>query len=86
MFEMGKETIALPLVEKLKFEQGDQGISFGYAPSFDTALSRRDNALYVSYKAAGVQFMDDRGTRDVTEFINVSRDDAMAWTAIAHRT
>ncbi len=29
MFEMGRETIALPLEEKLKFEQGDQGISFG---------------------------------------------------------
>ncbi|KAM5537782.1 hypothetical protein V8D89_008550 [Ganoderma adspersum] len=67
MFEMGRETIALPLEEKLKFEQGDQGISFGY-------------------KGAGVQYMDDRGTRDVTEFVNVSKDDALAWPAIARRT
>lgn len=29
MFEMGRETIALPLEEKLRFEQGDQGVSFG---------------------------------------------------------
>ena len=30
--------------------------------------------------------MDDKGTRDVTEFINVSQDDALAWPAVAHRT
>ena len=29
MFEMGRDTMALPLEEKLKFEQGDQGVSFG---------------------------------------------------------
>ncbi|KAH9936737.1 Clavaminate synthase-like protein, partial [Epithele typhae] len=31
MFAMGEETIALTLKEKLLFEQGDQGVSFGYA-------------------------------------------------------
>jgi len=30
MWEMGKATMALPLEEKMKFEQGDQGQSFGY--------------------------------------------------------
>ena len=30
--------------------------------------------------------MDERGTRDVTEFVNVSKDDALAWPAIARRT
>ncbi|EEB90740.1 hypothetical protein MPER_11013, partial [Moniliophthora perniciosa FA553] len=30
MFEMGHETMALPLEEKMKFEQGDSGVSFGY--------------------------------------------------------
>ena len=29
MFEMGSETIALPLEEKLQFEEGDQGVAFG---------------------------------------------------------
>lgn len=29
MFEMGAETMMLPLEEKLKYEQGDEGISFG---------------------------------------------------------
>ncbi|KAF5343657.1 hypothetical protein D9758_014697 [Tetrapyrgos nigripes] len=30
MFDMGAETMALPIEEKMKFEQGDAGISFGY--------------------------------------------------------
>jgi len=30
MFRMGEETMMLPLEEKMKFEQGDDGMSFGY--------------------------------------------------------
>ncbi|THU77800.1 Clavaminate synthase-like protein [Dendrothele bispora CBS 962.96] len=30
MFRMGEETMHLPLEEKMKFEQGDEGLSFGY--------------------------------------------------------
>ena len=29
MFDMGAETMALPLEEKMKFEQGDDGMSHG---------------------------------------------------------
>ncbi len=29
MFDVGQETIALPLEEKLKYELGDQGLAFG---------------------------------------------------------
>ena len=29
MFDVGAETLALPLSEKMKFEQGDSGDSFG---------------------------------------------------------
>lgn len=29
MFDLGSETMALPLSEKMKFEQGDDGMSFG---------------------------------------------------------
>ena len=29
MFDMGKETLDLPLEEKVKFEQGNDGFSFG---------------------------------------------------------
>lgn len=30
--------------------------------------------------------MDDNGTRDVTEFLNISKDDALAWPTPFHRT
>lgn len=29
MFELGAETMALPMEEKMQFEQGDDGVSFG---------------------------------------------------------
>lgn len=29
MFDMGVDMMALPLEEKMKFEQGDDGMSFG---------------------------------------------------------
>ena len=29
MFEMGAESMRLPLEEKMKYEQGDEGMSFG---------------------------------------------------------
>jgi hypothetical protein len=29
MFAMGAETMALPMEEKMEFEQGDDGMSFG---------------------------------------------------------
>ena len=42
MFEMGQETVALPLEEKLPFEQGDEGVSFGYVLHPRLAISPRD--------------------------------------------
>lgn len=38
------------------------------------------------YKKAGAQVMDERGTRDVTEFFNVAKDDALAWPTPVRRT
>ncbi|KAI0062548.1 Clavaminate synthase-like protein [Artomyces pyxidatus] len=67
MFETGAATMDLPLDEKMKFEQGDAGVSFGY-------------------KCAGGNAVDETGTPDAVEFINVSRDDALAWPATVHRT
>lgn len=29
MFEMGAETMRLPMSEKMRYEQGDEGMSFG---------------------------------------------------------
>jgi len=67
MFAMGEETMKLPMEEKMKFEQGDDGRSFGY-------------------KAAGANATDQHGSTDTAEFINVSRDDALAFPAPVHRT
>ncbi|KAJ7200513.1 Clavaminate synthase-like protein [Mycena pura] len=66
MFDMGAETMALPMEEKMKFEQGNEGTSFGY-------------------KAAGTYAIDAVGTVDTAQFINVAKDDALAWPAQAHR-
>ncbi|TFY79806.1 hypothetical protein EWM64_g4206 [Hericium alpestre] len=66
MFQMGEETMDLPLEEKMKYEQGDGGMSFGY-------------------KYAGANAVDETGAQDVVEFINVSKDDALAWPKQAHR-
>ncbi|KAI0959046.1 hypothetical protein AcW1_003993 [Taiwanofungus camphoratus] len=67
MFEMGAETMRLPMEEKMKYEQGDDGMSFGY-------------------KAAGANATDETGALDTAEFINVSKDDALAWPNQVHRT
>ncbi|KAG9309076.1 hypothetical protein JVU11DRAFT_10958 [Chiua virens] len=68
MFDMGAETMALPLEEKMKFEQGDGGRSFGY-------------------KKAGANAVDATGILlDAIEFINVSKDDALAFPNVVHRT
>jgi len=67
MFDMGAETMALPLEEKMKFEQGDDGQSCGY-------------------KAAGASAVDASGRLDAVEFINISKDDALAFPNVVHRT
>jgi len=66
MFNMGEETMALPLSEKMEFEQGDTGLSFGY-------------------KAFGANAVDEHGTVDTAEYINVAQDDIFAWPNIVHR-
>ncbi|KAG2370232.1 hypothetical protein BDR07DRAFT_1447154 [Suillus spraguei] len=67
MFDMGAETMALPLEERMKFEQGDDGRSFGY-------------------KKAGGSAIDATGALDSVEFMNVSKDDALAYPQVVHRT
>ncbi|KAJ7618395.1 hypothetical protein FB45DRAFT_741505 [Roridomyces roridus] len=66
MFQMARETMLLPMEEKLRFEQGDGGNSFGY-------------------KAAGANAVDATGQPDTVEFINVAKDDALAWPQQARR-
>ncbi|KAL5531719.1 hypothetical protein ACEPAG_4596 [Sanghuangporus baumii] len=67
MFEMGAETMRLPLDEKMQFERGDSGESFGY-------------------KAAGLNAIDEKGNLYTAESINVSKDDALAYPKVVHRT
>ncbi|KAL5536855.1 hypothetical protein ACEPAF_678 [Sanghuangporus sanghuang] len=67
MLEMGAETMRLPLDEKMQFEQGDNGQSFGY-------------------KAAGSNAIDEKGNLDTAESINISKDDALAYPKVVHRT
>ncbi|KAI6026642.1 hypothetical protein BKA83DRAFT_95040 [Pisolithus microcarpus] len=67
MFELGAETFALPLEEKLNYEQGDSGRSFGY-------------------KKMGGNAVDASGLPDMTEFLNVAKDDALAFPEVVHRT
>ncbi|RPD55166.1 Clavaminate synthase-like protein [Lentinus tigrinus ALCF2SS1-7] len=45
-----------------------------------------DQGFPFGYKVAGAQVMDNRGTRDVTEFFSISKDDALAWPTPIHRT
>ncbi|KAK0467581.1 hypothetical protein IW261DRAFT_1058066 [Armillaria novae-zelandiae] len=67
MFDMGEEMMNLPLEEKMEFERGDAGRSFGY-------------------KAAGSSVVDASGQQDTAEYINVSKDDALAYPNVVHRT
>ncbi|KAJ3728667.1 Clavaminate synthase-like protein [Lentinula raphanica] len=67
MFDMGAETMELPLEEKMKYEQGNEGSSFGY-------------------KYAGANAVNADGEPDKNEFINIAKDDALAWPKQARRS
>ena len=76
--------MALPLEEKMKFEQGDEGMFFGYAAFCKIVFGK--NSIYTCrYKAAGTHAVDATGKKDLPEFINVAKDDALAWPKIARR-
>ncbi len=40
----------------------------------------------VSYKAPGMTVLDETGTKDNTEFINIAKDDIFSWPTVARRT
>ncbi|GJJ12485.1 hypothetical protein Clacol_006727 [Clathrus columnatus] len=44
-----------------------------------------DGGRSFGYKAAGTTNTDEHGSLDTVEFINVSKDDALAWPKIVHR-
>ncbi|KAG2035688.1 hypothetical protein BDR03DRAFT_922665 [Suillus americanus] len=83
MFDMGAETMALPLEERMKFEQGDSGRSFGYKKAGANAIDATGKISVLIYK----QYTDtDTGALDAVEFINVSKDDALGYPQVVHRT
>ncbi|KAH9949158.1 Clavaminate synthase-like protein [Amylocystis lapponica] len=49
MFEMGSETMGLPLDEKMKYEQGDIGVSFGYKATGASATDETGNPDAVEF-------------------------------------
>ena len=49
MFVMGAETMSLPLSEKMQFEQGDKGVSFGYKASGANAVDEFGNRDTVEF-------------------------------------
>ena len=49
MFSMGEETMFLPLSEKMAFEQGDEGVSFGYKASGANAVDEFGNLDTVEF-------------------------------------
>ncbi|CCM01793.1 uncharacterized protein FIBRA_03860 [Fibroporia radiculosa] len=67
LFQLGKEFMELPLEQKMEYEEGDDGMQFGY-------------------KAAGHHTADERGTLDATEFLDVAKDDVLAFPTPVHRT
>ncbi|KAI5981657.1 hypothetical protein EDC04DRAFT_2885491 [Pisolithus marmoratus] len=67
MFDLGTKAFALPLEEKLKYEQGDSGRSFGY-------------------KKIGGNAVDTSGLPDMVEFLNIAKDDVLAFPDVVHRT
>ncbi|THH10585.1 hypothetical protein EW145_g1235 [Phellinidium pouzarii] len=72
MFEMGEETMDLPLEEKLKYTQGAQG---------------NENAVGTfGYKAAGEYITDEKGSPDTVEYITIAKDDALKYPEVVHST
>jgi len=49
-------------------------------------LALTEEYLIFRYKHSGANATDEMGTPDSVEFINVAKDDALAWPASVHRT
>jgi isopenicillin N synthase-like dioxygenase len=80
MFAMGAETMELPMEVKIKFEQGDDGMSFGFVTFHTIEIPYMTCSIFNhSYKASGANAVDASGKLDCAEFINVAKDDALAW-------
>ena len=89
LFDLGREFMNLPLDEKMAYEEGDDGMQFGCAAFNDILQPRESVQLTTStlrYKAAGYHSADEHGTLDETEFLDVAKDDVLAFPTVIHRT
>ena len=68
---MSKVTVEMPL-----------GEPFIYLQSYSEGSHRK---ILRRYKKAGANVIDLEGNKDCTEFINVSKNDALAWPSKVHR-
>lgn len=78
--------MALPYEEKLRFDQGDDGMSFGW--NFIVTLAgvlNNDDKSHGRYKAAGA-YSSLNGELDHIEFLNIGKDDILAWPRQARRS
>ncbi|EJF59541.1 Clavaminate synthase-like protein [Dichomitus squalens LYAD-421 SS1] len=66
MFDLGAQTLALPLDKKMPYHYQEDGSSFGY-------------------KSIGSCVIDEKGTRDTTESIDVSQDDVLVYPIKVHQ-
>ena len=64
MFDMGREAMALPLEEKMKYELGDEGGSFGFVLGFPSRGQRMLMKTLVSIpQLQGCRCAGDRRAR-----------------------
>lgn len=85
MFEMGEVTMNLSLEEKMKYSQGETGGSHGCVLFTHHRSSYSVHPDVYSYKFSGATMVDRFGSKDCAEFINVSRDDALAYPRVVNR-
>ncbi|KAK6992924.1 Clavaminate synthase-like protein [Favolaschia claudopus] len=73
MFDVGAETVALPLEEKMKYEQGDDGLSFGYkaaGANVVDAAGTKDNTQFINIATDDALAWPDTARRTYPSSVN----------------
>lgn len=86
MFDVYADALDLPLEEKMQYEQGDSGNSYGWVSFLRLKFPHRSSRFILSYKARGKIVTDKNGTLDTSEFLNVAQDDALSYPRITYRS
>ena len=83
MFDVYADTLDLPLEEKMRYEQGDSGNSYGFVIHLFQFVWY--SFFFLRYKARGKIVTDKNGTLDTSEFFNVAQNDAFSWPEVSYR-